>query len=145
MKAVVQRVLWAKVRANGTQISSIAEGLLVLVGFSREDSEEKLRKVSKKIVELRIFEDSEGKMNLSVQDKGFEVLVVPNFTLEGDVEKGRRPSFDNCMSPDNARIFYEKLCALMESSGVKVQRGVFQARMEIELLNYGPVTFVLEL
>lgn len=143
MKAVIQRVTTAEVVVEGAKVASIKNGLLVLVGFSKNDVETKLEKAAKKVVELRIFEDENGKMNLSVKDMGYEILVVPNFTLEGEIEKGRRPSFDNCMEPEKAKKFYEMFCELIEKHGIPVKRGVFQARMEVKLTNYGPVTFVL--
>lgn len=145
MKAVIQRVMMAEVVVDGNTVSSIGNGLLVLIGFSKEDNETKLEKAAKKIAELRIFEDENGKMNLSVRDMGYEILVVPNFTLEGDIEKGRRPSFDNCMEPDRAKRFYDLFCSFIEMQGIPVKRGVFQAKMEVKLINHGPVTFVLSL
>ncbi|MEO0266302.1 MAG: D-aminoacyl-tRNA deacylase [candidate division WOR-3 bacterium] len=143
MKAVIQRVTMAEVVVDGESVASIKNGLLVLVGFSKKDVEAKLEKAAKKIVELRIFEDENGKMNLSVKDMGYEILVVPNFTLEGEIEKGRRPSFDNCMEPEKAKKFYDMFCELIEKQRIPVKRGVFQARMEVKLTNCGPVTFVL--
>ncbi|MGB9823991.1 MAG: D-aminoacyl-tRNA deacylase [Candidatus Hydrothermia bacterium] len=145
MKAVIQRVSWGEVWVGGERVARIEQGLLVLVGFSNTDREEILPRAAKKIVELRIFEDEAGKMNLSILDKGFEILVVPNFTLTGSIEKGRRPSFDTCMEPQRAKLFFEKLCDHISAYGVKVEKGVFQAKMEVKLLNYGPVTFILEL
>lgn len=145
MRVVIQRVKTAEVWVEGNYVSAIESGLLLLVGFGKGDSEEKISKAAKKIVELRIFEDENGKMNLSVKDLGLGILVVPNFTLEGDIEKGRRPSFDNCMEPEKARLFFEKFCEKLEEEGVKVSKGIFQAKMEVKLINYGPVTFVLDL
>lgn len=145
MRVVIQRVNWAEVWVEGERKARIDHGLLLLTGFSSEDTEEILKKAARKIVELRIFEDESGKMNLSVKDKNLEILAVPNFTLEGSIEKGRRPSFDRCMEPERARLFFERFCEHIESFGIRVQRGVFQAKMEVKLLNYGPVTFVLAL
>ncbi len=145
MKVVIQRVLQAEVWVEGERVASIGKGLLLLVGFSQGDTEDKLPKAVKKVSELRIFEDDNGKMNLSVKDLGYEILVVPNFTLEGSIEKGRRPSFDDCMEPEKAKVFFERFCDLVSAEGVKLDRGVFRARMEVKLTNYGPVTFVLEL
>ncbi|MEO0239248.1 MAG: D-aminoacyl-tRNA deacylase [candidate division WOR-3 bacterium] len=145
MRVVIQRVKTAEVWVEGNYVSGIESGLLLLVGFGKGDSEEKISKAVKKILELRIFEDENGKMNLSVKDLGLGILVVPNFTLEGDIEKGRRPSFDNCMEPEKARLFFEKFCEKLEEERIRVSKGIFQAKMEVKLINYGPVTFVLDL
>uniref|UniRef100_A0A7V3ZX82 D-aminoacyl-tRNA deacylase n=1 Tax=candidate division WOR-3 bacterium TaxID=2052148 RepID=A0A7V3ZX82_UNCW3 len=145
MKVVVQRVKEAEVWVEGVCVSKIGWGLLLLVGFRKGDTEEKIFKAAKKVTELRIFEDEQGKMNLSVKDLNLEILAVPNFTLEGSIEKGRRPSFDECMEPDKAREFFERFCLAIKNEGVRVSKGVFQAKMEVKLVNYGPVTFVLSL
>ncbi len=145
MKVVIQRVSKGEVWVESERVASIGKGLLLLVGFSKNDTEDKLTKAAKKVSELRIFEDDNGKMNLTVKDLGYEILIVPNFTLEGSIEKGRRPSFDDCMEPEKAKIFFERFCDLVSAEGVKVERGVFRARMEVKLANFGPVTFVLEL
>ncbi|MDI6850402.1 MAG: D-aminoacyl-tRNA deacylase [bacterium] len=145
MKIVIQRVREAEVCVEGVCVSKIGWGLLLLVGFGRGDTEDKVLKSARKVSELRIFEDEKGKMNLSVKDLNLEILAVPNFTLEGSVEKGRRPSFDECMEPEKAREFFERFCRAIENEGVRVSKGVFQAKMEVKLVNYGPVTFVLSL
>jgi len=145
MRLVIQRVKSAEVWVENQKVAGIGEGLLVFVGFSIQDNESKIPKSAKKVAELRVFEDEEGKMNLSVLDKNLAILVVPNFTLAGSIEKGRRPSFDNCLNPAEAKVLFEKFCEEMKKYLVHVEKGVFQAKMEVKLINYGPVTFVFEL
>ena len=144
MKVVIQRVLYAKVKVNREEISTIGRGLLILAGFKKNEKEGDLQRVAQKIVNLRIFEDSEGKMNLSVKDIGGEILCVSQFTLYARVKKGRRPSFDDTEIPEKAKKLYEIFCQLIEREGVIVKRGIFGAFMNIEFVNSGPVTIVLD-
>ncbi len=144
VKIVIQRVSCAEVWVSSKKVSEIKNGLVVLVGFYKDDNIEKLLKASKKVSELRIFEDESKKMNLSVKDKQYEMLVVPNFTLASNINKGKRPSFDSCMEPEKAKAFFEKLCELLSSEGIVIRKGIFGSEMEVKLTNVGPVTFVLE-
>lgn len=143
MKAVIQRVKRAEVRANG-KTATIGPGLLVLAGLSVGDTEAQCRWAAAKIATLRIFEDEEGKMNRSVLDTEGELLVVSQFTLAGSIDKGRRPSFDAAMAPGPARELFDAFAGLLEAEGCRVRRGFFQEHMEVDLLNDGPVTFILE-
>lgn len=144
MRAVVQRVSRCRVLVEGKIVGKIGPGLLVLLGVGKGDSEAVADYLADKILGLRIFEDGDGKMNLSVQDAQGEVLVVSQFTLYGDVRRGRRPSFDNAARPDEAnrlyQYFVEKICA----SGLRCETGVFQAMMDVELVNQGPVTILVD-
>ncbi len=147
MKALIQRVESANVKVEGTVIGKIDKGLLVLVGFEKDDVEkidEKIKYVAEKIVNLRIFEDENGKMNLSVKDIGGSILAVSNFTLAGSVKKGRRPSFDNALSGEKAKIFYLKFVEFLKTLNIPVEIGKFQAYMKVSLVNDGPVTFLIE-
>lgn len=143
MKAVIQRVKRAEVRA-GEKAAAIGPGLLVLVGLETGDTVEQCRWAADKIVALRIFEDAQGRMNLSLEDTGGELLVVSQFTLAGSLVRGRRPSFDTAMAPGPARELFDTFAGLLEASCPRVRRGFFQEHMEVELLNDGPVTFILE-
>ena len=122
----------------------MAEGLLVLLGVGLGDAEPDAAYLADKIAGLRIFEDQAGKMNRSVSDVGGGVLVVSQFTLYGDVRRGRRPSFDTAAPPDEANRLYEHFCKLLRAQGLKVATGVFQAMMDVELVNQGPVTILLD-
>jgi D-tyrosyl-tRNA(Tyr) deacylase len=144
VKAVIQRVSQARVTIASREHSRIGPGILVLLGVEKGDTAEDAGALAKKIVELRIFEDDAGKMNRSVIDAGGEILAVSQFTLLGDCRKGRRPSFDNAAPPDEARLLYEKFVLDVSVMGVPVATGVFQANMDVELTNQGPVTFILE-
>ena len=144
MKAVIQRVKRAKVKVDNKSVSHIGRGLLVLAGFQRGEREEELEKIARKIVALRIFEDSGGKMNLSLKDINGEILCVSQFTLYGDVRRGRRPSFEKAEVSYRAEDLYYKFCQFLEKEGVGVKRGIFGAVMEVELLNAGPVTIILD-
>lgn len=144
MKAVVQRVKRARVLVDGREVSSIEKGLLTLLGIARGDDEAKLSKLITKICDLRIFEDSAGKMNLSLKEVSGAHLIVSQFTLLGDCSQGRRPSFINAETPEQARMLYERALELSIAAGVKTFGGVFQAHMEVELVNDGPVTMLLE-
>lgn len=144
MRAVIQRVSRARVVIDSREHSSINAGVLVLLGVEKGDSANEGAALAKKIVELRIFEDDAGKMNRSIQDAGGEILAVSQFTLLGDCRKGRRPSFDSAAPPDEARELYDAFVESIRLLGVRVQTGVFQANMDVELLNQGPVTFILD-
>lgn len=145
MKAVLQRVSRARVVIANREHSSIGRGILVLLGVEKGDTHEDAETLAKKIVELRIFEDEAGKMNRSVVEVQGAILAVSQFTLLGDCRKGRRPSFDDAAPPDEARHLYEEFVEKLKATGVQVETGVFQAMMDVELINEGPVTFVLDI
>ena len=145
MRTVVQRVNEACVKVDGQEVSRIGKGFLVLLGIGNEDNEDDIKYMAEKIVHLRVFEDHEGKMNLSLLDIAGEILVVSQFTLFGDCRKGRRPSFSHAARPRMAQEFYELFCKKIEHEfGLAVRRGVFQAHMEVYLVNDGPVTLILD-
>ena len=145
MRAVVQRVSEAGVTVEGRVTGAIGKGLLVLVGIGHADTEETARALAAKIARLRIFQDAQGKMNLSVQDVGGGVLAVSQFTLLADTRKGNRPSFTDAAPPEAANRLYEAFCAALADLGLPVARGVFGAHMDVRLTNDGPVTIVLDL
>ena len=145
MKVLLQRVKRASVTIDGKLYSSIHQGILALVGIEKEDSLEQVQKIAKKVVNLRIFPDENDKMNRSLIDVNGEMLVVSQFTLCGDCKKGTRPSFDKSAPPDIANNLYEKFVDEIKSYGIDVQTGKFGAMMKVELINDGPVTFMLEL
>lgn len=144
MRIVLQRVSSARVVVDGAVAGEIGPGLLVLLGVTHGDTEEQARLLAGKVARLRIFEDDQGKMNRSVADAGGSVLVVSQFTLYGDCRKGRRPSFDAAAPPEHARALYERFVAEVRALGLPVATGVFQAHMQVELVNDGPVTMVLD-
>jgi len=144
MRAVVQRVSRAEVRVEGRATGSVGRGLVVLLGVGREDGEEDARLLADKVAALRIFEEGAGKMNLAVGEAGGGLLVVSQFTLLGDVRKGNRPSFTEAAPPEAANALYERFCGLLREKGLAVGTGVFRARMEVELVNEGPVTILLD-
>ena len=144
MRLVIQRVSRAAVRLGGRTTAEIGPGLLILVGVGRADRDDEASWLAAKVATLRIFEDERGKMNRSVQDVAGDVLVVPQFTLYGDARKGRRPSWDAAADPDLARERVEALAQAIERHGVIVRRGAFQEHMEVELVNDGPVTILLD-
>lgn len=144
MRAVVQRVRSARVEVDGEVTGAIGRGLLVLLGVGQGDTDKQAAWLAEKIAGLRIFEDADGKMNLSVQDIGGSVLVVSQFTLYGDCRKGRRPSFTEAAPPDVADRLYQVFVSHLRALGVPVETGVFQAHMDVHLVNEGPVTIIVE-
>ena len=144
MKALIQRVKSASVTIEGELFSSISKGILVFLGVEKSDEKENAQKLADKILKLRIFEDENEKMNLSVSDVKGEVLIVSQFTLCGDCKKGTRPSFDNSAPLDKAIELYEYFVELIKQSGLKIETGKFRAHMDVSLVNNGPVTFLLE-
>jgi D-tyrosyl-tRNA(Tyr) deacylase len=144
MRAVIQRVSGARVVIDAKEHSKIGPGLLVLVGVEKDDTPEDAAALARRIVELRIFEDDSGKMNRSITESGGQILAVSQFTLLGDCRKGRRPSFDPAAPPDVARTLYEQFVKEIDALGIAVATGVFQAEMNVELTNQGPVTFILD-
>ncbi len=144
MRVVLQRVVRASVRVDGEIVGEIGRGLLLLVGVGRGDPPAHVERLAEKVAGLRIFEDDAGKMNLGLVEVGGEVLVVSQFTLYGDVRKGRRPSWIDAEEPAVAAERVEAFAAALEARGLRVGRGVFGAHMEVDLLNDGPVTLVLD-
>ena len=144
MRSVVQRVARAAVRVDRQVVGEIGHGLLVLLGVAGGDSDADARWMADKLAQLRIFEDEGGKMNRSVQDVGGGVLLVSQFTLLGDARKGNRPSFVGAAPPEEANALYESVAALLRARGLPVAQGVFRAHMEVESVNDGPVTLLLD-
>jgi len=144
VKAVIQRVGSAAVEVDGRAVGAIGQGILVLLGVEKGDVERDADWLAEKIVALRIFEDDGGKMNRSLHDIGGELLAVSQFTLAGNCAKGRRPSFDSAAPPADANRLYEYFVAAVRRLGTPVRTGIFQAMMQVSLVNDGPVTFVLE-
>ena len=144
VRAVVQRVSSARVVVASQRVAEIGHGLLVLLGVRKGDGARDLEGMAEKVLNLRIFDDSQGVMNLSVQDVAGEILVVSQFTLLADSRKGRRPSYIDAASPDEAKPLYEAFCERLAASGRPIQRGVFQAMMAVSLVNDGPVTILLD-
>lgn len=144
MRAVVQRVSEASVSVDGRATGRIGPGLCVLVGVGRGDAEEDARWLCAKVLELRIFEDGEGKLNRSLLDAGGALLAVSQFTLFGDGRQGRRPSFAEAAPPEVAQPLYARFCALCRERGVQVEEGVFRATMTVRIVNEGPVTLLLD-
>ena len=144
MRAVVQRVRHARVVVGGEVVGAIGPGLLILLGIAPTDTAEHARWLAGKVVGLRIFSDPDGKMDLGVQDVGGAVLVVSQFTLYGDCRKGRRPSFLDAALPEQAVPLYEAFVAALRAEGVRVETGRFGAMMQVELVNDGPVTLIID-
>lgn len=144
MRALIQRVSRASVRVDQETVGSITSGLVVLVAVTHDDSDRDARALAQKLAGLRIFPDANGQMNLSVTDVGGEVLVVSQFTLYADVARGRRPSFTAAAAPDLAETLVEAMAKELDDRGLVVARGRFGAMMEVELINQGPVTILLE-
>ena len=144
MKAVIQRVTRASVEVEGQTVGRIGVGLLVLLGVAKGDEERDLVHLVEKLLTLRIFADEQGKMSRSLNEVGGAILLVSQFTLLGDITKGRRPGFDQAAPPGEARTWYEQAVTRLRSVGVKVETGVFGAHMQVELLNHGPGSFLLD-
>ncbi len=144
MRAVIQRTIRSSVTSEGTETGRIGAGLTVLLGVGRDDDEKDVVYTADKILNLRIFEDEEGKMNQSLLQTGGEMLVVSQFTLYGDARHGRRPSFTAAAPPDSANRLYEEFVQYVEKQGVRVATGIFQTEMVVSLDNHGPVTILLD-
>jgi D-tyrosyl-tRNA(Tyr) deacylase len=144
MRAVIQRVQSAQVYVDGRLTGKIGNGLLVFVGVGKGDNESDISYVVSKLPDLRIFEDASGKFDLSLKDVNGEILLVSQFTLYGDCKKGRRPSFTEAEEPTGAKNLYEQLITKLRGQGIRVQTGEFQAKMEVHLINDGPVTLLLD-
>jgi len=144
MRAVIQRVTSAKVTVDDRQTGAIGEGLLVLLGVHKDDEQKDITWLTDKIINLRIFEDEDGKMNYSLADTGGSMLIVSQFTLLADCRKGRRPSWSEAAPPDKARKLYEEFIQAVADSGITTATGEFQAMMEVSLVNSGPVTILLD-
>ncbi len=144
MKAVIQRVSSSSVTVGGEVVGQIGEGLLLFLGVEKGDSEKSAEWLAEKISMLRIFEDDSGKMNLSIKETGGKILAVSQFTLAGNCNKGRRPSFDTAAPPEDAKRLYNYFVEALRSKGILTETGIFQADMRVALVNQGPVTFILE-
>lgn len=144
MKLVVQRVKQAEVKVKGNSVGKIEKGFLILLGVTHEDAKENVDKLVKKVCGLRVFEDQNGKMNLSIKDIGGELLIVSQFTLYADTKKGNRPSFVKAAAPEKANELYEYFISECKKNGIKVETGEFGAHMEVSLVNDGPVTIIIE-
>ena len=144
MRAVVQRVAQARVTVDGKVVGESGAGLCVLLGVARDDGEEAAERLAGKIARLRVFENDEGRFDRSLLDAGGAALVVSQFTLIADTAKGNRPSFSDAAPPEQAELLYEAFCDALAAQGIRVDRGVFGARMRVELTNDGPVTIVLD-
>lgn len=144
MKAVIQRVTSASVTVEGNIVGQIGQGIMILLGVEKGDSKLQADWLVEKICSLRMFYDADGKMNLSVQDVGGALLVVSQFTLAGNCNKGKRPSFDTAAPADEGKMLYDYFVAAAKQIGLPVETGIFQADMQVALVNDGPVTFILE-
>jgi D-tyrosyl-tRNA(Tyr) deacylase len=144
MRAIIQRVSRAKVAVSGDTVGEIGPGVLVLLGVGTGDTRSDADYLAEKTIGLRIFEDPDGKMNLSVSDTGGALLVVSQFTLYGDVRRGKRPSFDTAAAPQQARELYEYFVEKIRATGLRCETGRFQETMQVELVNEGPVTILLD-
>ena len=144
MRAVVQRVKSASVKVEGKLVSEIGAGVLIFLGVAHEDTATEIAYIANKVAHLRIFEDAEGKMNRSLLEMGGAALVVSQFTLYGDCRKGRRPSFIKAARPELANALYEQFITALEQQNIPTQGGTFQAMMDVELVNDGPVTILLD-
>lgn len=144
MKLVVQRVKNAKVEVKEKVVGKIDKGYMILVGITHEDTKETVEYLAKKVCSLRVFSDENGKMNLNIKDINGEILIVSQFTLYADCVRGNRPSFTNAAKPEEANMLYEYFCEKVSENGIKVEKGIFGADMQVSLLNDGPVTIILE-
>lgn len=144
MRAVIQRVSQGSVAVSGTVTGEISQGLVVLLGVAEEDTEKDADYIADKVVNLRVFEDENGKMNRSIQDVGGSVLSVSQFTLYGDCRKGRRPSFTQAAGPEKAKALYDYFNGKIRGAGIRTEEGIFQAEMLVKIYNDGPVTMLLD-
>ncbi len=144
MRAVVQRVSYGKVTVEGEITGEIQKGLVVLLGISHDDTDADIKYLADKIVNLRIFGDRNGKMNISLMDVGGQLLIVSQFTLYGDCRRGKRPSYDKAARPEAAEGMYNRFVDVLKGYGIKVETGKFQAMMSVEICNEGPVTILLD-
>ena len=144
MRAVVQRVTYSSVEVDGVIVGEINKGFNVPLGISKEDTEEDMKYIKDKIINLRIFSDENDKMNLSLLDIQGELLLISQFTLYGDARKGRRPNFMNALGGEEAKSFYDKFVEIMKETGLKVETGIFGADMKVDIKNDGPVTILLD-
>lgn len=144
MRAVVQRVTYSNVEVDGVIVGEINKGFNVLLGISKDDTEEDMKYIKDKIINLRVFSDENDKMNLSLLDIKGELLLISQFTLYGDARKGRRPNFMNALGGEEAKKFYDKFIEMMKETGLKVQTGIFGADMKVDIKNDGPVTILLD-
>ncbi len=144
MRLILQRVTQAQVRVDQAIVGKIDLGLMILIGVGGEDKEEHLAFMAEKIVNLRIFEDAQGKMNLSLKDVGGSILAISQFTLYASLKKGRRPDFFQAANPQKGNDFYQKMIAALEAHNIKVETGIFGAHMDVDFINSGPVTIILD-
>jgi D-tyrosyl-tRNA(Tyr) deacylase len=144
MRAVIQRVKESRVEVKGSTVGRIGAGFLVFLGVGQDDAENDAGYLAEKILNLRVFPDDKGNMDLSLLDTGLAILVVSQFTLWGDCRKGRRPSFSKAARPEKAKELYEHLITLLRNRGVRVETGIFQEMMDVHLINDGPVTILLD-
>lgn len=145
MRIVLQRVSHASVCVDGKSIAEIAQGILLFIGFTEADNEDTYAQTAEKLVELRIFEDGDRKMNRSLREIGGKILAVPQFTLYGNIKKGRRPSFSTAASPERAAPMFDSFISALRGTEVPVETGIFGAHMEVDLTNDGPVTLIIDL
>ena len=144
MRALVQRVSEASVEVEGSVVGAISKGLLIFIGITHSDSKEVAKKLANKVIGLRIFEDQNGQMNFSTKDVSGEFLVVSQFTLYGNVDSGRRPGWAEAARPEQAEPLIEYFIECLEACGLKVETGIFQADMDVQLINQGPATLLIE-
>ncbi len=144
MRAVVQRVTYSSVEVNGEIVGEINNGFNVLLGISKDDTEEDMKYIKEKIINLRVFSDENDKMNLSLLDIKGELLLISQFTLYGDARKGRRPNFMNALGGEEAKRFYDKFIEMMKETGLKIETGIFGADRKVDIKNDGPVTILLD-
>jgi len=144
MRALIQRVKKGNVSVGGGLVSEIDKGLLIFIGVTKDDTEEDIARLSKKVANLRIFEDEQKKMNLDIKETLGEILSVPQFTLCADTRKGNRPGFEFAAEPEKAKKYWHKLNSLLKAEGIEVKEGVFGAYMDVSLVNDGPVTIMLD-
>ncbi|MDO5780399.1 MAG: D-aminoacyl-tRNA deacylase [Clostridium sp.] len=144
MRAVIQRVTYSSVEVEGIIVGEINKGFNVLLGISKDDTEEDMKYIKDKIINLRVFSDENDKMNLSLLDIKGELLLISQFTLYGDARKGRRPNFMNALGGEEAKKFYDKFVEMMKETGLKVETGIFGADMKVDIKNDGPVTILLD-